>query len=228
MGTLNFTTEEIDTNLGWVIGKESNEGVKVDVVTPTYPWHDLIGQINPDAEHPTTSPELVPFRGAVRAYTFASGRLADLEFHMPHDYLLGSDVFIHTHWSHNGVGITGDNVMSFECTTAKRSYTPATPFTPTITTVLTVPTNYTDHPQYGHMVDEIQLSSVGGVTVDDQPTLDTDDLEIDGLVLVHFKQDATPSITGGTSNEPFVLTIDIHYQSTGIGTKSSAPDYYGV
>jgi hypothetical protein len=37
-----------------------------------------------------------------------------------------------------------------------------------------------------------------------------------------------PSITGGSTNEPFLQTIDIHYQTTdgAAGTKNKSPNFY--
>ena len=208
---------------GLVFNKASGIGIKVDTTTPTFPWGDIIGAIEPDSAHPSTTPEKVVFYGNIKAYQFSDGEQADLVFHMPHDYAPGTDLFIHAHWSHNGTGISGDNTLIYRCTYAKRSYTPGTPFVSEVSlnTVVTS-LGITNYPQYGHFVDESQLSSSGGVG----GLLDTDTIEVDGLIMINFEQGALPTITGGGDNEPFILTIDIHYQSTGIGTKSSIPDYY--
>ena len=80
----------------------------------------------------------------------------------------------------------------------------------------------TNSPQHCHRVDEINLTSVGGSA----STLDIAEIEVDGLIEMHYDVVTIPTITGGTGNEPYFFTLDIHYQSTGIGTKSKDPDYY--
>lgn len=225
MGDLNKTTEYVQKNLDWNIGKSSSEGIRVDLDAPSFPWHDLIGQITPDSEHRSTSPELFTFIGGVRRYAFQANRLADVEYHIPHDYVLGSDMFIHAHWGHNGTDISGINKMQFEITTAKRTLNnPCAPFvTPVVLEMEVNPLSIVSHPQYCHAVDEIQMSSANG----SGGMIDTADLEVDGLIMVHFKQLEIPTILNSVNADlPFVMTIDIHYQSTGVGTKSSAPNYY--
>ncbi|MCK4635847.1 MAG: hypothetical protein KAT32_03210 [Candidatus Moranbacteria bacterium] len=52
-------------------------------------------------------------------------------------------------------------------------------------------------------------------------------MEPDGLLMVSLKTTTIPTITGSaTSNLPYIFTVDIHYQSTGIGTKNKVPDFY--
>ena len=82
----------------------------------------------------------------------------------------------------------------------------------------------TGTPRYRHRIDEIQLSSK-------TPTaeqLNTADLEIDGLIIGSLTMGIpTNSFSGGTPDEAvYIFTIDLHYQSTGIGTKNKAPNFY--
>lgn len=46
-----------------------------------------------------------------------------------------------------------------------------------------------------------------------------------GIILIHFDATTIPTITGG-SGKPFCFYLDIHYQSTSIGTKQKSPDFY--
>jgi hypothetical protein len=217
-GAQTMETRVVVDGTGLVIPKTAGYGLKVDTAAPTYPWRDLIGRISP-REVGGTAPTLAVYRGgAVREYAFAANDLADLQFHWPHDWVPGTDVFIHVHWSHHGTAISGSIVFDFFSTFAKGfggSIFPAE-----IQTTLTVSTpNIATIPQYSHRVDEIQLSAAS-------PTgnqLDTDDFEVDGLLLTNFRVTTIPTITGGATNEPFVHHIDLHYQSTGMGTKNKAP-----
>jgi hypothetical protein len=77
-------------------------------------------------------------------------------------------------------------------------------------------------PRYRHRVDEIQLSAASPSA----SQLNSSLIEVDGLLLVHFDVTTIPTITGGSPNEPTILTIDLHYQSTGIGTKQKAPPFW--
>jgi hypothetical protein len=80
-------------------------------------------------------------------------------------------------------------------------------------------TDITTTPQYRHRIDEIQLSTAGGSAA----RLNTTNIEVDGLILIRLKLTTLPTITGG---DLFVHTADLHYQSTEIGTKNKAPNFY--
>jgi len=126
------------------------------------------------------------------------------------------------HWSHNGTAISGSLILDYGVTYAKghkqalfgvEVAPQQTIATPDIATV----------PQYQHWLDEYQLSA----TSPSATQLDTDDIEPDGIVLVNLTVNTIPTITGGTTNEPFIHTLDLHYQTTGlIGTKQKEPDFY--
>jgi hypothetical protein len=77
-------------------------------------------------------------------------------------------------------------------------------------------------PRWGHRTDETQISAASPAA----SQFDSDLIEPDGLLLVHFDVTTIPTITGGSPNEPAVLTLDLHYQSTGIGTKQKSPDFW--
>ncbi|MHA1221126.1 MAG: hypothetical protein ACTSQB_05280, partial [Candidatus Heimdallarchaeota archaeon] len=188
---------------------------------PTYPWRDLIGLIRPDPSGANAPATKAFMGGLVRGLAYGTGDKIDMDFHIPHDYAKGTDLYIHVHWGHNGTGISGNNVMTLGYTYASRSNTPAIAFVAEKSDVVTVTTDITNFPQYCHSVDEIQLTDSGGTG----NRLDTDSIEVDGIIKVNFTQTTLPTITGGDS-EPFVFTVDIHYQSTGIGTKAKAPDFY--
>ena len=143
-------------------------------------------------------------------------------FHIPHDYVPGSDLHLHLHWSHNGTAISGQLVVTYGVTYAKGH--DQTNFTTEKAPVLTVSTpNIATIPQYRHRIDEVQVTSAGGSATQ----FDTDLVEIDGLFLVNMTTTTIPTITGSaTQNKPAFLTLDIHYQSTNIGTKQKSPPFY--
>lgn len=219
--TTGFNLPDLTLTEGLILPKTAGRGVKVDPDTPTFPWKDLLGRIAPKTSGAGT-PTLDVFRGGqVQRFNFAAGDMVDLDFHIPHDYAPGTDLFVHAHWAHNGTGISGSFVCDFFSLYAKGHDQAA--FPAEVQTTLTVSTpNIATIPRYRHRIDEVQLSAAS-------PTanqLDTDDVEPDGLLMMRMVATTIPTITGGTPGRPYVLMVDLHYQSTNVGTKQKAPDFY--
>ncbi len=213
-----LTSPNVLTTL--VLDKASGVGIKVDNTTPTYPYRDIVGQMNAGAG--ATAPTLSTFiGGSYRSWSFAAGDKIDINFHIPHDYAPGTDLFLHYHWSHNGTAISGNIVATMAHTYAKghnqASFSAEKTLTYTYATV-----NIATTPRYIHRIEELQLSQVGGSAT----LLDTSLIEPDGAIGVSFTMTTAPTITGGAPNNPFVFFVDIHYQSIGIGTKAKAPNFY--
>jgi hypothetical protein len=139
-------------------------------------------------------------------------------YHLPHDYAPGTDIHLHVHWSHNGTNISGSVEFTNYVTYAK-GHQQAT-FPAEVTNIITRSAlNITNAPRYSHNITENQVSISGGSVAH----IDTDDIEPDGVILVRLKTTGVPTVTGGNL---FIQTIDIHYQSTNIGTKDKAPNFY--
>lgn len=212
------------------MGQDPDDGIKIGLDDPTYAWQDLIGSVRPDPER-QNAPDLEIYNGSIRAYAFSGGTIstgdkADIEYHVPHDYAVGTDLYIHVHWSHTCATISDDIEFRLEYTYAKRTYEPMTAFsTPQNQSISVTGLDITNYPKFCHAVNEIQMSKSGGGI----GYLNTDDIEIDGIILANLTQIVTPTLgspEGSSVAEPYILTVDIHYQSTGVGTKSSGPDYY--
>lgn len=119
-------------------------------------------------------------------------------------------MYIHVHWSHNGTTITGTAEFTFYLTSAQGHGLGT--FHDEISPVVSFNTvNVATTPQYVHRVDEVLLSTPGGSATE----LDTDDLDIDGLIWGAFRLTQLPTIGGGYL---YIHAINIHYQSTGILT----------
>lgn len=204
-----------------VISKSRGDGLKVDIDAPTYSWHDIIGDITPKTTG-ANSPTLGAFiGGAYRSWFYAAGDLNWCLYHMPHDYAPRTDIFLHLHWAHNGTAISGQLVNTYGISYAK-GHNQAI-FSAEVAPVLTVSTpNISTIPQYRHRIDEIQISSLAPSASQLNSAL----LEPDGLILCGVTATEIPSITGGSTNKPAFFTLDLHYQSTGIGTKQRVPDFY--
>jgi len=204
-----------------IFPKTAGAGVKVNTAAPDYPWHDIIGTFKHE-EGGGHSPGLGAWRGGgTRVHFYAAGDLADIMFHIPHDYVLGTDIFLHLHWGHNGTAISGQLVVTYKITYAKGHN--QEDFPAEITTTLTVSTpNIATIPQYRHRIDEIQISAATA----DSTHIDTDLLEPDGIIIVSVEATTIPTITGGSNNKPALMMADVHYQSQGIGTKNKVADFY--
>jgi len=204
-----------------VIEKTAGLGIKVDTATPTFPWVDLFGVLRPDPGG-ANSPTLATVRGGLtREYFYTTNDKMDMDFHIPHDYVPGTDIYMHIHWGHNGTAISGNMVVAFSYTYAKGHNQAIYPVEKTITmTYATV--NIATTPQYIHRIDEVVMSSAGGSAT----LLDNALLEPDGVVIMNMTVTGIPTITGGSTNLPFIHYADIHYQSTSIGTKQKSPNFY--
>jgi hypothetical protein len=202
-----------------ILPKTSGQGVQVDTASPTYGWRDLEATEFPDPVG-ADAPQFSTFLTNIRAYSYGAADKMDMRFHIPHDWVPGTDLFIHHHWSHNGTAISGNAVINSWCTFAKRAseiFPAAKNQTMTYATV-----NIATTPRYIHRVDEVQLSSAGGSAT----LLDTSLIEVDGIILCGVIFTTIPTITGGAPNEPFLFRTDIHYQSSNIGTKAKAAPFY--
>jgi hypothetical protein len=191
-------------------------------INNAYTWRDLEGDVSlkvGGAGQPILdelfvgSTFQVPFFGANDVASFA--------FHMPHDWVVGSDLYCHVHWCHNGTAISGSLVNQFEFSYSKGHNQENFPSPITVTQTILTP-DIATVPRYRHRIDEFQLSAASP-TVNQ---IDTDLLEVDGLILCSIKTTTIPTITGGTPNEPAILFVDIHYLSSNIGTINKAPNFY--
>lgn len=219
LGDSTADTTKISGNL--ILPKDSGYGVKVDTSTPTFGWRDLEGPISlpqTAAQRPT----LTTYASPVEDYAFSAGdHYGPLKYHIPHDYVPGSDLFIHVHWSHNGTDISGSIVFDYFVIYAKGHNQAAFPATPVNLTQTVSSLNITNSPTRRHRIDEIQLSAASPSA----SQIDSDDIEVDGLIIIHFDVPTIPTITGG-AGKPFVHYVDIHYQSTNMATKQKAPNFY--
>lgn len=197
--------------------KAAGKGILVD---SGYGWRDLIGDVTPKTNG-VGAPTLDAITGNIRGFRYSPGDDGDIVFHIPHDYVPGTDLYLHPHWTHNGTNISGNLIINIFASFAK-GHQQASFSSQISTTIVDAALNITNTPALFHRIPEIQLSTAGGSA----SMLNTSDLEVDGVILMHFDVNTIPTITGGTG-EPYILTFDIHYQSSGIvGTKNKTPSFY--
>lgn len=205
-----------------ILPKTSGNGIKVDTSAPTFGWHDLLGPIVVKAG--ATDPTIATYRGSIKDYSFSNAVMNEVfnDFHIPHDYFPGSDIYLHVHWSQNVVdsggaaGAPGVVKWYFDVSYSKGHNQDV--FIAPITTSVTQTASGT---QYRHMLAEVQLSAASPSGAQ----LDSDNIETDGIILVRTYRD--PADVADTLNQvPFLHYVDIHYQSTGIATKQKSPNFY--
>jgi hypothetical protein len=217
----NVSGGNIVTTSNIIVPKTSGLGILVDTSTPTYPWMDLFGVLRPDTGG-ANAPTLSASRGGLcREYFYTAADKMDMDFHIPHDYLPNSDMFIHLHWGHNGTAISGSFVVTFAFTYAKGHQQSIFPVEKQIVMTVSTP-NIATIPQHQHNISEVAFTSAGGSA----SLLDRALLEVDGIVQMNMTVTTIPTITGGSVNEPYICYADLHYQSTGIGTKQKSPPFW--
>lgn len=221
----NAKSNEVNNNIN--LSGTSGTGIKIDTTTPTFGWRDIIGQIGVKTAG-ASDPTWTVYRGSIYGYTFdAATTEAFFVFHIPHDYVPGSDMFVHIHWSQNVVdtggtaGVPGVIEWNFDISYADGHGTAggaADPFVAPITVTVTQQASTT---QYGHMIAEVQFSNNGGTG----GLLNSNTIQVDGLLLVRaYRVKANPADT--LNQAPFGHTCDIHYQSNNLATKNKSPNFY--
>ncbi len=221
-----LTVAEADNNMielrdkpeGQVYPKEREIGIRVDTDSPDFGWHDMVGQLFTH-DHTGTPSEHVPYRGFIGAEQFDEGDEAFCSFHMPHDYLMGSPIYVHVHWSHISDKITsGSCTWGFDIMYAK-GHDQAIFEEP-----ITIVVNQEASTQpYKHLIAETVASDVGGSGT----TLDTNELEVDGIIQLRLFLDSNDIVTSDDSEaKPFAHFVDFHYQSTNLPTKNKSPNFW--
>lgn len=199
------------SNGSLVVSKNSGSGIFVDPSSPTYGWRDLLSTITVEETGGANRPTFVTYLGGIKQYRFSNNDQVWTEFHLPHDYAPGTEIFIHAHWSHIASNVVSGGVTwGFEMTYAK-GHDQAAWHSPVTTTVQQNASTV----QYQHMIAETQAS--GGAL------LVTGDLEPDGVILARVYVSANDM---SPSTLPFLHYVDIHYQSTGMATKQKSPNFY--
>lgn len=200
---------------GLVLNKASGTGIKVNTATPAYGWRDLVGAINTRASGAGV-PSIAQYgTTSIYQYQFSQTTTQEVfvEFHIPHDYVPGTDVYIHAHWSQATADAGVAVKWSFDALYSKGHNQQA--FPGTVTTVSVTQNSSSTVRQ--HMIAEVQLSTTGSIG--------GNALEVDGIILVRVYRDPGDAADTLTVT-PFLHFVDIHYQSTNMATAGKAPDFY--
>lgn len=191
-----------------VVSQVKGHGLKLGIDNPTFGWHDMLSPTmiyEGAAAHKPTFEVLV---GNIRAYQFSELDESFHNFHILHDYVPNSEMYIHVHWTQATIPSTAGNLTwEFEVSYAK-GYDQQGFTSPT--KVITVQQPSVTSARL-HKIAETKLATPSGTG----GLLDSEQIETDGLILVR-----TRLLTNTSNVDPHMLFCDIHYQSTGIPTKN--------
>lgn len=178
-------------------------------------WNDLVSDVT--IHTGTNAPNWSNYRDGLYGFAFSPDVMNEcfVNFHLRHDYVDGTMVYPHVHWTHNTTN-TGTVRWGVEWTFARRGDTGSgtIDFGPTQTL-------YIEHnidsaaEQYRHHVNE--STEGNGIYMAD--------FMVDGIIMCRYFRD------GGHVNDTFpdpifLLTVDIHYQTNVMATPSRTPPFY--
>ena len=164
------------------------------------------------------------YNGEISGVRFSNGDKEEHVYHIPHDYVLGTDIHLHVHWSQISETNTGGTLLFKYFAVYAKGHNQAsgsqfgsTPITDSFTSA------DAGTKQYQHQLTEITISAATATAA----LFDRDDIEPDGVIKLTLEMDTNNLTDSGSVTAPFIDFVDIHYQTTGlIGTKSRTPDFY--
>lgn len=190
--------------------KESGVGIKVDIAQPTFGWRDLTSAVDVRGIG-VNDPTFAVYTGTtLRAFQFSASTMneAFFVFHVPHDWVPGTTIHFHAHWSNAAATPnTGNVVWKFDYSFAKGFGQEAFPAVQTAEVIAASPAV-----RYIHNVSETVAITIAT-------------MEVDGLILMRAYRDAA-NVLDTCTDGVFLHTVDIHYQSTNMATKQKAPNFY--
>ena len=201
-------TETVSLN-NLTIPDTSGKGIKVgDESSQAYGWRDITGEIRTRGVGATDPDWTQVGSGALYQYSFAVNDQCWFAYHIPHDYVPGSDFYLHVHWAPSG---TSTNTVKWQWVYAYAKGFNQEAFSSTGTTITAEQAGPGVALQ--HMVTETVAIDGSAIT------------EPDGHIWVNLKR----ITNGGSENADtiYVFDADVHYQSTNMATAGKAPSFYG-
>lgn len=188
-------------------------------------WRDITADVNIRGVSATDPTFTQVGSTAFRFYRFAVNKYTWFNYHVPHDLYVppggNASVFFHVHWFVDDSASPTSGHVTWQWTYAyakgfnQQAFDFSLADSPLTTANVITATQDTGVP-FQHMVCESAEVEIPGLT------------EPDGIVCVQLARITnTTSPLDSLSSAPFMITADLHYRSTNIGTKNKAPDFYG-
>lgn len=175
--------------------------------TGDFGWRDITGEIVTRGVGATDPSWTQIGSSSFYAYAFAVNDVCWINYHVPHDIVPNGLIHFHTHWLTDGTD-TAVVKWQFEYTHAKGFDQEAFVVAGTTVTAEEAGSGVA----YQHMVTETTGQQVTGLT------------EPDGIIQCKITR-LTNGAVDNTDNI-YLLTADVHYQSTNRATYNKAPDFY--
>lgn len=173
-------------------------------------WRDITGPIETRGVG-VNDPDWESIGGSIQSgFRFLLNHQCWIPFHVPHDYVPGTDIYFHVHWLCAGTDTTNTVKWQFDYMFAKGFGQEAYPIGALPSAVYA---EQASAGQYYHMVSETAAITIAN-------------LEVDGIVYIRLKRIANGATD--VTDPVFVLTSDIHYQSNNMATINKAPSFYGT
>lgn len=178
---------------------------RISLFNRLYGWKDNFANLT-EAAKGAGSPSMQPFgpSGTIQQRRFGIGDSVYVVWHINHDVSIGSDCFIHVHWTTDG---TNTGLVAWDITYTVAAGHNQEPFgTDTTISIEEVGSGTA----WQHMITEDDT----GFTIP----------EVDSLIVAEIKR-VSPS-TGSNSDDVFGIFADLHYLSDRETTPRRAPDFY--
>lgn len=181
-----------------IVDSEDSNAIKRKTVDSFYAqgWDDYHIIWDALTSGGSAKPTLKVFRGSLERVAFAgSGAVEELfgVIHINHEYIQGTDIHLHVHWSHIIASPSGDVVWNIDYSIAKGHDQAVFP-APT-----TLQFTQTAGAQYTHQI------------IEDAVGISGTNIEPDTILLIRLYRDSTD--VGDTFvNDAYLLTVDAHIQ----------------
>jgi len=209
-----------------VVPNDSGKGLQLGRIydSAAFGWRDITSDISVRGVVATDPTFAQVGSTAFRFYQFALNKLVWMNFHIPHDIYIptsgNATVYFHAHWFVDDTASPASGSCTWQWTFAyakgfnQQAFDFSLANSPLTTANVVTATQATGVP-FQHMVCETAAVTIPGLS------------EPDGIICVQLKR-----ISNGTSplnelsSNPYLITSDVHYQSTNLATKQKAPPFY--
>lgn len=150
---------------GLIVPKDVATGIKVDLDDPQWGWADMLGAIDNRSVAGGANPTWAVYRGGIYQYSFGTAAGVTetfINYHMGHDFIPGTDMYIHAHWS-TAAAPTGTCNWLFEACAAVGYDRDVFEGTDGSASTITVSAVGTPTGAYRHMISETLLATAGGL-----------------------------------------------------------------
>lgn len=173
-------------------------------------WKDLVGVFSTPKGKGTSEPEWVDIGNDLFAFKFEEGDELFINFHVPHDWKIGTLAYPHIHWFCDAQMVALDTIEWDIEYTVTKGYGQGDTFTKDTATIC-----------LSHVTTATEVAGEHKVT-DANLTQGIDMVEIDAIVSCKVRlANRAISNTGNI----YAMMLDLHYESDGLETNTRTPSF---